>query len=131
MAILPKQARVNLKKQEVLVQKLTTNPNATTSTVTQITTRSTGVTLNTTCGQITTDTTSLAAAAEAVMVVTNDKVKAKDVVVVAIASGGVGGVPMAGVTAVADGSFTITYTNTGGVAETGALVINFIILGAE
>lgn len=131
MATLIKEKRRDFKKSEVLCQKLTYNSAAVTSTVTQITTRSTGVTLNTTCGQITTDTTSLAAAAEAVMVVTNDKVKAKDVVVVAIASGGVGGVPIAGVTAVSDGSFTITYTNTGASSETGALVINFAVIGVE
>jgi hypothetical protein len=131
MATLIKEKRRDYKKLEVLCQKLTYNPAAVTSTVTQITNRSTGVTLNTTCGQITTDATSLAAATEAIMVVTNDKVKAKDVVVVAIASGNTGGVPLAGVTAVSDGSFTITYTNTGANAETGALVINFIVIGAE
>lgn len=132
MAILPKQARVNFKKQEILCQEITLNPNATTSTVTQITNRSTGVTLNTTCGQITTDATSLAAAAEASFVVTNNKVTAKSVIVINAASGQTASTSVPIVTAVAAGSFTITLTNLHATTgDTGAMVINFIVLGAE
>jgi TATA-box binding protein (TBP) (component of TFIID and TFIIIB) len=132
MATFPKQRRVNFKREELNCQKVTYNPNATTSTVTQITNRSTGVTLNTTCGQITTDATSLAAAAEAKFVVTNDKVKAKDVVVVCAASGQTADTSIVNVVAVADGSFTLQLTNlNASTADTGAMVINFLVLGAE
>jgi len=131
MAILPRERQQNFSKQEVLCQAVSLNPNATTSTVTQATNRSTGVTLNTTCGQITTDTTSLAAAAEATFVVTNNKVTAKTVPVVAIASGAVA-TPIAFVSAVAAGQFSITISNLhASTGETGALVINFALLGVE
>jgi hypothetical protein len=131
MATLPKERRVNSKKQEIIAQAITINPNATTSTVTQATNRSTGVTLNTTCGQITTDTTSLAAGAEATFVVTNDKVTAKSVPIVAIASGAAA-TPIAYVSAVAAGQFSITISNLhASTGENGALVINFVVLGAE
>ena len=59
-------------------------------TVTQATSRTTGVTLSKTCGQITTDTSSLAAGAEAEFTVTNTTVAATDVVVVTITPGGPG-----------------------------------------
>lgn len=131
MSVLPRERRFDNKRLENVVQMVTYNPSATTSTVTQITDRSTGVTLNTTCGQITTDTTSLAAAAEATFVVTNDKVTAKSVPIVAIASGAAA-TTQAFVSAVANGSFSITVANLhASTAETGALVINFAIVGVE
>lgn len=100
-------------------------------TVTQATNRSTGVTLNKVCGQITTNNTSLAAEASADFVVTNSQVGAKDVVVVSIASGVVGASTIVSVSAVAAGSFTIRVHNgnaAAGTAETGAIVINFVVL---
>ena len=131
MATLIKEQRINNKKFENVVQMVTYNPNATTSTVTQTTNRSTGVTLNTTCGQITTDATSLAAATEATFVVTNNKVGAKSVPVVAVASGAAATTQVF-VSAVAAGQFSITVANLhASTAETGALVINFVVIGAE
>lgn len=98
--------------------------------VTQITSRATGVTLDKLCGTITTDSTSLAAGAEATFVVTNAKVAAADVVVVAIKSGGTTvGSTVAVVTAVAAGSFSITVSNLhASTADTAALVINFAVI---
>ncbi len=103
------------------------------ATVTQITDRATGVTINAPCGAITTDSTSLSAEASAKFTVTNSKVAIGDVVVVAIRSGNIGLNTTATVTVVADGSFVITVCNgnaAGGTAETGALIINFIVLKA-
>ena len=100
-------------------------------TVTQTTNRATGVTLSTMAGAITTDTTSLAAEASAVFTVTNTLVKATDVIVVSIRSGTAALNTRATVTAVADGSFNITVVNgnaAAGAAETGAIIINFIVL---
>jgi len=57
------------------------------ATVTQITSRATGVTINALSGQITGDNSSLAAAAEATFIVTNSRVAAIDVVCVSLASG--------------------------------------------
>lgn len=97
-------------------------------TVTQITNRSTGVTVNTTSGRITTDTTSLAAAAEATFTVTNSQVVATSVPVVALASGAAATTQVF-VSAVAAGSFDITVANLhASTAETGALVINFVVI---
>lgn len=99
-------------------------------TVTQLTDRTTGVTLNKTCGAITTHTASLAAAAEATFTVTNSTVAATDVVVVSIKPGGTG-TPQAYVSNVAAGSFAITITNLhASVADTSADVINFAVVKA-
>lgn len=100
-------------------------------TVTQITSRATGVTLSKSCGTITTDTTSLAAAASATFTVTNTTVAIGDVPMVAIRSGQINAKTNARVTAVAAGSFDITVLNGDATtAETGALILNFVILKA-
>jgi hypothetical protein len=99
--------------------------------VTQITSRATGVTLNAPAGQITMDATSLAAAAEASFVVTNSYCTATSVPVVAVKSSTTG-TPVAVVTAVADGSFTVTVTNLhASTADTTADVINFIVFNGS
>lgn len=103
------------------------------STVTQATNRATGVTINALCGSITTDATSLAAEASAVFTVTNSKVEIGDVVVVSQRSGKVALNTQVEVTAVAAGSFDLTVINNNvaaGIAETGALVINFAVIKA-
>ncbi len=99
-------------------------------TVTQLTDRSTGVTLNTLCGKVQTDTTSLAAGAEAKFTVTNSTVAIGDTVVLSLRSGNSGiGTCLPWVSAVASGSFDITITNTHtSTAETGACVINFSVI---
>ena len=92
-------------------------------TVTQITSRTTGVTLSKLSGTITTDTTSLAAEAFATFTVTNTTVAIGDVVNVAIRSGtNSGGATLVFVSTVAAGSFQITVQNNNaaaGTAETG------------
>ena len=101
-------------------------------TVTQLTSRTTGVTLNKTTGVITTDDASLAAAAEATFVVTNSKVKATDVVVISVQDAGATGTVQAYVSDVADGSFSITLANLhASVASTNAVVINFAVIRAS
>ncbi len=96
--------------------------------VTQITNRSTGVTLSKPCGTITTDATSLAAAGEATFIVTNTLVAATDVVVVCATGGQTAGTSIPAVTAVAAGSFSITLTNLhASTADTGAMVISFAV----
>ncbi len=101
------------------------------STVTQLTNRSTGVTIDALAGQITTNNASLAAEASATFTVTNAKVAATDVVVVSIASGSNGGNSSVTVKAVAAGSFDVMVSNNNaaaGTAETGAIVINFVVI---
>ena len=101
-------------------------------TVTQITNATTGVTLNTAVGQITTVTQNIAAAGEVQFTVTNSKVAATSVVILNVASGSTGGTTIAAVTAVAAGSFQVTLTNLhASVAETGTLVLNFAVIGGS
>ncbi len=99
--------------------------------VTQATNRTTGVTLNTLTGQITTNNASLAAEATATFTVTDSSIALGDVPVLAIQSGSNGGGTLAFVSTVAAGSFAISVQNnnaSGGTAETGAIIINFAVI---
>lgn len=99
--------------------------------VTQITNRSTGVTLSKLSGTIQTDTTSLAAEASANFIVTNTLVAIGDVVVVSIQSGSNSGNTAVSVVITTAGTFTIKVANhnaSAGTAETGAIIINFAVV---
>ena len=97
-------------------------------TVTQATSGSTGVTLNSPTGQITTFTYAVSGGLLQTFVVTNSSIAAADVVVVSWKSQTWGqGMPI-WVQSVAAGSFTIAYYNPGGLTASGAGVINFAIL---
>lgn len=99
-------------------------------TVTQGTNPTTGVTLSTVTGQITTVAGTLAAAGEEAFTVTNTKCAATSVVVANIASNAGNGTPAVFVTAVAAGSFELTVTNLhASAALSTALVINFAVIG--
>jgi len=95
--------------------------------VTQATSKSTGVTLNQPCGQITTDDASLTGGAEVSFTVTCDKVAATDVVAVCVQSGASTGTYIASVSAVAAGSFDVTVSNVGTTAGE-ALVLNYVVI---
>lgn len=107
------------------------------NTVTQATNRSTGVTINALSGTITTNTTSLAAAASAVFTVTNSEVFVDDVIILTQRSGssnvaGVAGGTDVNVVATANGSFNIMVDNNSSTtAETGAIIINFLVMKAS
>jgi len=96
--------------------------------VTQLTSRTTGVTLSKPCGQITTNTASLAAGATAKFTVTNTLVASSDHVDVSIQSGTTTDATRVRVQSVGSGSFTIVVENGhASTAETGAIVINFAV----
>lgn len=99
------------------------------STVTQATSKSTGVTLNNVCGQITMNGAALAAGAEVKFTVTNSAVAATDVVIVNHASGGTAGSYLVGIAAVAAGSFDIVVSNVSGSLSE-AIVLNFAVIKA-
>jgi len=101
--------------------------------VSQLTDRTTGVTLSTLSGAITTQATSLATAGEVSFTVTNTLVEVGDVVVAAIRSGPTtSGSTQVAVTAVAAGSFQLTLNNLhASVADTGAAIINFAVIKAQ
>lgn len=101
--------------------------------VTQATNRTTGVTINTISGQITTNNASLAAEATAVFTVTSNEIFADDVVILTMQGGSNGGGTIVFVQSVANGSFVIAVQNNNvaaGTAETGAIIINYLILKA-
>jgi hypothetical protein len=97
-------------------------------TVTQATSKSTGVTINKLSGAITMNNAALAAAAEVGFTVTNSKVAATDVVVVNIASGATAASYTCTVDAVAAGSFKITVGNHSAGSLSEAIVINFVVI---
>lgn len=107
-------------------------PTEFTGSVTQATSRSTGVTLNAYQGQITTDTTSLAAAAEATFTVTNNKVNANSIIVLSMTTPSSTGFSQPFVSKVQAGSFDITLTNLhASTADTSASVISFLVLNGN
>jgi len=97
-------------------------------TVTQATSKATGVTLNTESGQITMDNAQLDAGVEVTFTVTNDKIAATDVVVVNHGSAGTAGSYLLGVSTIAAGSFKVTVTNASAGNLSEAIVINFVAL---
>lgn len=99
--------------------------------VTQATSITTGVTCNAHSGVITTVSQTVAAGAEAEFTVTNSKVSATDVPVVAIKTHTSAGEFIAAVSAVANGSFKIRLSNLHATAAgDNVLVLNFVVLKA-
>lgn len=97
------------------------------STVTQITSSSTAVTINAVCGQITTVALTTAGAAEEAFVVNNSTVDANDVVVVSTTYAGAGK-PIVFVTNQGAGVFTANITNVSASALDAVCVINFAVI---
>lgn len=96
--------------------------------VTQVTSSSTGVTLNKMTGQITTVALTTAAGAEERFTVTNSAVAATDVVALATTYNG-NGTAMLSVQKVAAGAFDVVITNVHASAAFNAvMVINFVVL---
>jgi hypothetical protein len=100
------------------------------STVTQATSKSTGVTINTICGQIVMFNTALVATGEATFTVTNGSVASTDVIIVNHASVGTAGAYLVGISNVATGSFKITVSNISGVSRSEAIVLNYAVIKA-
>jgi hypothetical protein len=99
-------------------------------TVTQLTSKSTGVTLNTLCGQITTHNAAMTAGSEVSFLVTNSTVVATDLVIVNLASGGTTNTYVIGVEVISAGSFRILIENISSVGRSEALVLNFAVIKA-
>lgn len=98
-------------------------------TVTQITSKSTGVTLNTVTGQITMNNANLAGQTEVSFTLTNSAIAATDVVLVSIASGATANSYIVGVAATAAGSCVIQLGNVTLATTLGeAVVLNFVVI---
>lgn len=96
--------------------------------VTQLTNKSTGVTLDTITGQITMNNAALAAGAEVSFVVTDAAVAATDVIIINHASAGTAGAYQVTISAVGAGSFTVTVSNASAGALGEAIVLNFAVI---
>lgn len=100
-------------------------------TVTQLTSKSTGVTLNKLCGQITMNNATLNRGTSVSFTLTNSFIDTTDVVVVNIASGATAGAYVVTVEVIAAGSCNISlHNNASGVDYSEAVVLNFAIIKA-
>ena len=99
-------------------------------TVTQLTSRTTGVTVDKVCGAITLFSTTATAGTSSSFTVTNSAVAATDVVVVNIGSGATANRYNVTVTAVAAGSFRVQIHTFSAVGTAEAPVLNFAVIKA-
>ena len=95
--------------------------------VTQLTSKSTGVTLNKSAGQITMDAASLATVTNVTFTLTNSVLSAKDVLILNVTNG-TSGAYNCWVSSMAAGSATITLRNISAGALAEAVVLNFAII---
>jgi len=100
-------------------------------TVTQATSKSTGVTLNKSAGRITMNGASLGAGASVTFTLTNSKISANDVVIVNVAGGGTAGAYWPYVSSMAAGSAVIGLWNSTGGALSEAVILNFAVIHNE
>lgn len=97
-------------------------------TVTQATSKSTDVTVDSSAGRITTHNASLGADAYETFTVNNTEVTSTDVIVVSIEFGGSSGNYTVSVTDITNGAFDITIHNNSGTADSDAVDINFAVI---
>ena len=99
------------------------------ASVTQLTSRSTGVTINTICGHIKTDDASLAAGAYAIFTVTNSSMGLYDGVLLTVRIGKTTGATGVTINAKSAGSFDIlVFNHHASTAETADIDIDFQII---
>lgn len=96
--------------------------------VTQLTSKSTGVTLNKPAGQITMNNASLATSTAASFTLTNSYIGAKDTVLLAFASGATVAGYNYWISSVSAGSCVVTIRNISGGSLSEAIVINFAVI---
>jgi hypothetical protein len=96
--------------------------------VTQATSKSTGVTANTSAGQITMNNASLATVTNVTFTLTNSVLSAKDVLILNVSGAATAGAYNCWVSSMAAGSATITLRNISGGSLSEAVVINFAII---
>ena len=98
--------------------------------VTQLTSKSTGVTLDKSCGQITMNNAALAGTTNVTFTLTNSLIGVKDVLVLNV-YGGTSGSYNVWVSGLAVGSATITVRNITGGSLSEAIVINYAIIHGQ
>lgn len=96
-------------------------------TVTQATSKSTGVTLNKSAGQITMNNAALASVTNVTFTLTNSFISANDILILNVASG-TAGAYNCWVSGLTTGSATVTLRNISGGSLSEAVVINFALI---
>jgi hypothetical protein len=100
-------------------------------TVTQLTDKGTGVTLNKSSGQITMNGAALAGGAAATFTLTNSLISAKDVIILNVGSVGTAGAYTCYVSSLAAGSAVLALRNLTAGSLSEAVVINFAIIHGQ
>ena len=96
--------------------------------VTQGTSKSTGVTLNASMGQITMDSATLNTLTNVTFTLTNSLISVKDVIILNVSSGATSGAYNCWISSMSAGTCTITLRNISGGNLSEAVVINFAII---
>ena len=97
-------------------------------TVTQATSKSTGVTLNKSAGQITMNNAALGATTNVTFTLTNSFISANDILILNVGSGATAGAYNCWVSGLSAGAATITLRNISGGSLSEAVVINFALI---
>ena len=99
--------------------------------VTQGTSKSTGVTLNTSMGRITTDSATLNTLTNVTFTLTNSSISVKDVIILNVSSGATSGAYNCWISSMSAGTCTITLRNISAGNLSEAVVINFAIIHGQ
>lgn len=97
-------------------------------TVTQATSKSTGVTLNKSAGQITLNNAALASVTNVTFTLNNSFISANDILILNVGSGATAGAYNCWVSGLSAGSASITLRNISGGSLSEAVVINFALI---
>jgi hypothetical protein len=97
-------------------------------TVTQATSKSTGVTLNKSAGQITMNNAALASVTNVTFTLTNSFISSNDILILNVGSGATSGAYNCWVSGLGAGSASITLRNISGGSLSEAVVINFALI---
>ena len=99
--------------------------------VTQGTSKSTGVTLNASMGQITMDNAPLNTLTNVTFTLTNNLISVKDVIILNVGSGATSGAYNCWISSMSAGTCTITVRNISGGNLSEAVVINFAVIHGQ
>jgi hypothetical protein len=99
--------------------------------VTQGTSKSTGVTVNASMGQITMDSATLNTLTNVTFTLTNSLISGKDVIILNVGSGATSGAYNCWISSMSAGTCTITVRNISGGNLSEAIVINFAVIHGQ
>jgi len=99
--------------------------------VTQLTSKSTGVTLDKSCGQITMNNAALAGNTAITFTLTNSLISARDVVIMNVSGGATAGAYTSYIASISAGSAVMTLRNLTSGSLSEAVVINYAIIHAQ